>query len=62
VTGPLGNHFNAFYGLLADQQTAVIEMAAASGLDHVPSALRDPKKTTSYATGELIKEALHSFA
>ncbi|PKG38077.1 glycerate kinase [Psychromonas sp. Urea-02u-13] len=60
VTGPLGKPVDAFYGLLADQQTAVIEMAAASGLDHVPSALRDPKKTTSYGTGELIKAALDS--
>lgn len=58
VTGPLGTPVNAFYGLLGDQQTAVIEMAAASGLDHVAIEQRDPKKTTSYGTGELIKEAL----
>ncbi|PKF61296.1 glycerate kinase [Psychromonas sp. psych-6C06] len=60
VTGPLGIPVEAFYGLLGDKQTAVIEMAAASGLDHVPAAQRDPKITSSYGTGELIKAALDS--
>ncbi|TEW52430.1 glycerate kinase [Psychromonas algicola] len=59
VTGPLGTPVQAFYGLLGDNsQTAAIEMAAASGLHHVPVELRDPKKTSSYGTGELIKAAL----
>jgi len=59
VTGPLGKPVSAFYGLLGDNShTAVIEMAAASGLHHVPDSLRDPKKTSSYGTGELIKAAL----
>ncbi|MCP4324671.1 MAG: glycerate kinase [Psychromonas sp.] len=58
VTGPLGTPVEAFYGILGDRQTAVIEMAAASGLDLVPSELRDPKLTSSYGTGELIKAAL----
>jgi len=58
VTGPLGTPVQAFYGILGDKQTAVIEIAAASGLDLVPSKLRDPKLTSSYGTGELIKTAL----
>jgi glycerate kinase len=63
VTGPLGNQVDAFYGLLGDNPaTAVIEMAAASGLHHVPATLRDPTKTSSYGTGELIKKALNNGA
>ena len=59
VTGPLGVSVQAFYGLLGNEShTAVIEMAAASGLHHVKPNLRDPKKTSSYGTGELIKAAL----
>ncbi len=40
------------------QATAVVEMAAASGLPLVPEALRNPMSTTSYGTGELIRHAL----
>ncbi|WP_160063220.1 glycerate kinase [Psychromonas sp. L1A2] len=59
VTGPISESVDAFYGLLGDgSHTAVIEMAAASGLHHVPVHLRDPKLTSSYGTGELIKAAL----
>lgn len=58
VTGPLGEPVDAFYGLSGDARTAFIEMAAASGLELVPAAQRDPLITTSYGTGELIKNAL----
>ncbi|WP_413503711.1 glycerate kinase [Serratia grimesii] len=58
VMGPLGQPVQAFYGLLGDGETAVIEMAAASGLHLAPKALRDPRITTSYGTGELILAAL----
>ncbi|EJB5291708.1 glycerate kinase [Vibrio cholerae] len=58
VMGPQGKRVGAFYGMLGDNQTAVIEMAAASGLHHVPVAQRDPKLTTSFGTGELIRHAL----
>ncbi|HDB1416677.1 TPA: glycerate kinase [Vibrio cholerae] len=58
VMGPQGKRVEAFYGILGDNQTAVIEMAAASGLHHVPVAQRDPKLTTSFGTGELIRHAL----
>ncbi|HGE6065288.1 TPA: glycerate kinase [Vibrio cholerae] len=58
VMGPQGKRVEAFYGMLGDNQTAVIEMAAASGLHHVPMTQRDPKLTTSFGTGELIRHAL----
>ncbi|MGS9059339.1 glycerate kinase, partial [Salmonella enterica subsp. enterica serovar Infantis] len=53
VTGPLGLRVNAFYGLSGDALSAFIEMAAASGLEQVQPAQRDPLKTTSWGTGEL---------
>jgi len=58
VTGPLGAPVRAIYGVTGDGKTAVIEMAAASGLALVPPSLRDPLRTTSFGTGELIKAAL----
>ncbi len=58
VTGPLGEPVRACYGVTGDGSTAVIEMAAASGLALVAPHLRNPLKTTSYGTGELIKAAL----
>ena len=57
VTGPLGKRVKARYGLL-DSATAVIEMAAASGLVLVPEDQRDVKKAGTYGTGELILHAL----
>src|SRR6056297_2676731 len=62
VTGPLGNKVKAFYGLLGDKKTAVIEMAAASGLPLVPEGKQNPLKTTTYGTGELIAAALDAGA
>lgn len=58
VTDPLGNKIEARYGILGDGKTAVLEMAAASGLELVPKEKRDARITTTYGTGELIKEAL----
>lgn len=58
VTGPLGNPVKASYGLLGDGETAVVEMAAASGLGLVPAGRRNPMATTTFGTGELIKAAL----
>ncbi|WP_237386993.1 glycerate kinase [Xenorhabdus sp. Sc-CR9] len=58
VTDPLGQPVEAFFGLLGDRKTAVIEMAAASGLHLVPIEQRNPLITTSYGTGELILSAL----
>lgn len=47
----------AYYGRI-DEKQAVIEMAAASGLPMLENDLRDPLKTTSYGTGELLRDAL----
>ncbi|MTV36530.1 glycerate kinase [Duganella radicis] len=62
VTGPLGEPVSAFYGLMGDGQTAVIEMAAASGLELVAPSQRNPLRTTSYGTGQLIRNALDAGA
>lgn len=56
--GPLGDAIEAPWGILGDGETAVIEMAAVSGLTLVPKEKRDPRVTTTYGTGELIKAAL----
>ncbi|MER3123835.1 glycerate kinase [Bacillus pumilus] len=58
VTGPLGEPVDAFFGMLGDGDTAVIEMAAASGLHLVPLERRNPLLTTSRGTGELMLAAL----
>ena len=58
VTGPLGEKLKACYGLTGDGTTAIIEMAAASGLALVAPHLRNPWRTTSYGTGELVRTAL----
>lgn len=58
VTGPLGEPVEAFFGILGNKSTAVIEMAAASGLHLVPADKRNPLLTTTRGTGELIVAAL----
>jgi len=58
VTGPLGEPVEARWGILGDDVTAVIEMAAACGLPLVPAEKRNPLITTTYGTGELIRAAL----
>lgn len=58
VTDPLGRTIHARYGILGDQQTAVIEMAEASGIMHVAKDERDPFRATTFGTGEMIRHAL----
>jgi len=58
VKGPMLSEVEAFYGILGDGRTAVIEMAAASGLPLVKPGERNPLIATSYGTGELIRHAL----
>lgn len=62
VQGPLGDPVKAFYGLSGDGSMAVIEMAAASGLALVPPERRNPLKTSSVGTGQLIRAALEAGA
>lgn len=57
VKGPLGDEIEARYGILKGN-TAVIEMAAASGLPLVKVENRNPMITTTYGTGQLIKSAM----
>lgn len=57
VADPLGRPIQAFYGILGDG-TAVIEMAAASGLPLLKDSEKDILKTSTYGTGQLIGDAL----
>ena len=59
VSDPLGRKINAKYGIL-QKNTAVIEMAAASGLTLLSENERDPMLTTTYGTGELILSAIRN--
>lgn len=60
VKDPLMREIEAIYGILGDNKTAVIEMAQASGLPLLKKEERNPMKTTTYGTGELIKYALEN--
>lgn len=60
VSGPLGTPVEASYGLIQGGKLAVMEMAAASGLMLVPPEQRDPCRTSTRGTGELIAHALDS--
>ena len=55
---PLSRLIDTRYALSADGQTAYIEMAAISGLPLLRPEERNPWETTTYGTGELIREAL----
>lgn len=58
VIGPLKEKVEAIYGILGDEKTAVIEVAAACGLPLVPYNQRNPFFTTTYGVGELISDAI----
>jgi glycerate kinase len=58
VKGPLGEKIPSYFGILPNGKTAVVEMAAASGLPLVPKGKENPLITTTYGTGELLKAAL----
>ena len=58
VDGPLGEPVSCAYGIIEESGTAVIEMAAASGLTLVPPALRDPMNTSTYGVGQVIADAI----
>ena len=58
VTGPLGTPVTAQYGVLGDGKTGVIEMASASGIHYVTKETKNPMITTTYGTGELIRDCI----
>lgn len=58
VHDPLNHLVDAQYGLLGDGKTAVIEMSAASGLQFVDHQTANPLVTTTYGTGELMRDAM----
>lgn len=58
VTGPTGDHIPVFYGLLGDDETVVMEVAAIAGLTLVPENKRNPFRLTTYGIGECILNAL----
>ena len=58
VNGPLRQRVQARWGVMGDCKTAVIEMAQASGLALLPYKDRNPRHTSTYGTGQLIKRAL----
>jgi glycerate kinase len=58
VKDPLLREITSFYGISGDRTTAVIEMAAASGLELLKFDERNPWITTTYGTGQLILHAL----
>jgi len=60
VKGPAGRPVSARYGILSDGKTAVIEMAEASGLPDVEGTMnKNPMKTTTYGTGQLMMDAIN---
>lgn len=62
VTGPLGAKTEAAFGLICGGSVAVLEMAAASGIALLSPSELDPRRATTYGTGELIRCALDSGA
>jgi len=62
VQNALGKKIDSFYGLINENKTAVIEMAAASGLEHIKEQDRDIMKSSTYGFGELILHAINKGA
>ena len=58
VRDPLNRNIKAEYGILKDNVTAIIEIAKASGLELLDDHERNPMLTSSFGTGQLIKDAL----
>ena len=59
VRDPLMRSVKAKYCMLKSSNTAVIEMASASGITLVSAEERNPLETTTYGVGELIKDAIN---
>jgi len=58
VTAPLGELIDASYGLIDGGQTAIMEMASASGIELISVDDLDPMKATTFGTGEMIRDAI----
>ncbi len=58
VTGPLGKPVKAYYGYMKNTNTAIIEMASASGIVLVSEEEKNPMTATTYGVGELIINAI----
>ncbi|MBO0685585.1 MAG: glycerate kinase [Candidatus Dormibacteraeota bacterium] len=57
VEGPLAEPVEAVFGLIDQGNTAVVELAASSGLSLVPPAMRDPRLTSTYGFGQVLEAA-----
>ncbi len=62
VQDPLGRSIEAIFGLINNGKTAVIELAQASGLKHLEPQERNPLRTSTFGTGQLLKAALDAGA
>ncbi len=58
VMDPLNREIEAAFGILGDNKTAVVEVAAASGITLLKPEERNPMRASTYGTGQLIKQAL----
>lgn len=59
VRGPLPQQWvESYFALMDEGKTAVIEMAKANGIHLIPLAQRNPALTSTYGTGEMIRQAL----
>ncbi|ONI42662.1 glycerate kinase [Candidatus Epulonipiscium fishelsonii] len=59
VKGPLLKEVTATYGILEHSNTAIMEMAEASGITLIPEFEKNPLKATTFGVGEMIKEAIN---
>jgi len=59
VTGPLGEPIMARLGIVPHESLGIVELAEASGLAKLDPDQRDPTRTTTFGTGELIQNAVH---
>lgn len=62
VCGPLGEQLEALYGVAGNSNTAVMEMASASGIELVAREKLNPLKTTTYGTGQVLKQIIENGA
>jgi glycerate kinase len=60
VHGPLGEQIEALYGIAGNSNTAVMEMASASGIELLPREKLNPLKTTTYGTGQVLKQIIQN--